>query len=124
MIRLDKQVTNFFFFNQNSQEQSQNAPLGILTFESSNIVMIIKFSETSTKELELLDFEQDNIEGLGEAIDICSQIIKNGNNSQFYLYFVLTQPQFTINLEKDVRENKTYLFKRKKIIKEKNDLKN
>jgi hypothetical protein len=86
--------------------------------------MIIKFSETSTKELELLDFEQDNIEGLGEAIDICSQIIKNGNNSQFYLYFVLTQPQFTINLEKDVRENKTYLFKRKKIIKEKNDLKN
>ena len=124
MIRLDKQVTNFFFFNQNSQEQSQNAPLGILTFESSNIVMIIKFSETSTKELELLDFEQDNIEGLGEAIDICSQTIKNGNNSQFYLYFVLTQPQFTINLEKDVRENKTYLFKRKKIIKEKNDLKN
>ncbi len=86
--------------------------------------MIIKFSETSTKELELLDFEQDNIEGLGEAIDICSQTIKNGNNSQFYLYFVLTQPQFTINLEKDVRENKTYLFKRKKIIKEKNDLKN
>lgn len=124
MIRLDKQVTNFFFFNQNSQEQSQNAPLGILTFESSNIVMIIKFSETSTKELELLDFEQDNIEGLGEAIDICSQTIKNGNNSQFYLYFVLSQPQFTINLEKDVRENKTYLFKRKKIIKEKNDLKN
>ncbi len=124
MIRLDKQVTNFFFFNQNSQEQSQNAPLGILTFESSNIVMIIKFSETSTKELELLDFEQDNIEGLGEAIDICSQTIENGNNSQFYLYFVLTQPQFTINLEKDVRENKTYLFKRKKIIKEKNDLKN
>ena len=116
MIRLDKQVTNFFFFNQNSQEQSQNAPLGILTFESSNIVMIIKFSETSTKELELLDFEQDNIEGLGEAIDICSQTIKNGNNSQFYLYFVLSQPQFTINLEKDVRENKTYLFKRKKII--------
>jgi hypothetical protein len=41
--------------------------------------MIIKFSETATKELELLDFEQDNIEGLGEAIDICSQTIKNGN---------------------------------------------
>ena len=82
LIRLDKQVTHFFFFNQvnqNLQEQSQSAPLGILTFDSSNIVMIIKFSETATKELELLDFEQDNIEGLGEAIDICSQTIKYGN---------------------------------------------
>ena len=46
--------------------------MGILTFDSSNIVMIIKFSETETKDLELLDFEHDNIDGLGDAIDVCS----------------------------------------------------
>jgi hypothetical protein len=55
--------------------------LGILTFDSSNIVLIIKFSEAANKDLELLDFEQDNIENFGDAIDSHSYTIKNDNNT-------------------------------------------
>ena len=58
LIRLEKQITHFVYHSGSSKSRA------ILTFEGSDWLMVVHFKKNTSGQLELVDFELDQIEGL------------------------------------------------------------
>lgn len=86
LIRLERHVTHFVYHPGASISRA------ILTFEGSDWLMIVRFRTGESGQLEIVDFELDQIEGLKDAIDIssCSATEMRGWPDESCLWLLFT----------------------------------
>ena len=78
-IRRDQAVTHFGF--------DQKTLSAFVSFSQSDFVLLVYFKQNESSILQIVDFELDSIEGLGESVDIASA--EGSAGGDFTLYFVV-----------------------------------
>ena len=87
-FRQEQAVVHFAF--------DQKTLTAIICFAQSDLVLMVYFKRSATSILEIVDFELDSIEQLGDSVDI----ISGGDNMKddFALYFVINKPIKTLDV--------------------------
>jgi len=113
LIRLERHVTHFVY------HPSGGTSKAILTFEGSDWLMIVHFRTSPSGQLEIVDFELDQVEGLKDAIDISSCAADNmkgwPDETCLWLFFTTSQPLSPFDFGKDVMQKKSYQDQSKKL---------
>ena len=60
-------------------------------------MLLVYFKRNESTILQIVDFELDSIEELGEAMDIASG--EGGEGGDFAIYFVVNHPKKAVNMD-------------------------
>lgn len=120
LMRLERHVTHFVYHSGSNKSRA------ILTFEGSDWLMVVHFKKNLSGQLELVDFELDQVDGLKDAIDItsCSATDMKGwpDETCQWLIFTMTRPSMPYDFSRDVMLSKNYEFQKNKLEKKREEL--